>query len=146
MLPESIVVNPSLNLSELLFLSALKSKKEGYERYMYSFFSQNSTDIKADERELVHTFKNEAVTYLDKFSAELVKINNYLPENEKLSAAPVKHNEMVNSLDFNARFSEAQLASITSFITYSTSLEFKLNYMWSQRIKPVLSSLKRKLK
>ena len=145
MLPESKVVNPSLNLSELLFLSALKTQKKGYEHYMYSYFTRNSTDMKADESELINTFKRKAVVYLNSFSTEVDKMNSYLPENEKLSAYRFNQNEIVTNSGFDARFSEAQLASITSFIKYSTSLKFKLNFMWSNNIKPVLRSFKRKL-
>jgi hypothetical protein len=123
------LVNPSLSLSELLLLRKVKEQNPLLGETLYFRLLDIKKSEKAENSGIERYHQDILSEYLEKFNKTWQICNGHLTNDEKLNY-PSGTDRKVTIEDKIGSFSETQIDAISSIISDSVSVKFKLKIEW----------------
>ena len=133
------LVNPSLTLSELLFLKAQFSISPRTVAHYYEAFLTIPKEKKGDDQDIENAYRQVISEKLSKHQATVTLLNRHLPENEKLDEAKISISTSVTQRNFAPNLSDYQLHVVKEKERYLNSPIGRLK-LWVEYFKIKLAT------
>lgn len=122
-------VNPSLTISELIFLKELYKKNKFLSKVYYKKMIDIPICKKAENKKIEEYYKSILNNQLLKFASTWLLCNKNLQDSEQL-VLPIKLKNNIEFKNLNLTFSESQYKAIASILSDSLNLRFYLKLEW----------------
>jgi hypothetical protein len=122
LIPPPKLVNPSLNLSELILIKKLNRHQSYFANFLSAKFSTISRKDKRENSNIVEYYKDSLSLEMANYGDTWKICNQFLPVNEKLSY-PKETAKQTLIIQKNGCFSEQQIEAIVSVMADSLTLK-----------------------
>lgn len=139
------VVNPSLSISELLFIKKLRAHNVWLANAYYDRMLKIPKGEKSKDRQLEHYYRQVLGGHLAQYETTWLHCNEWLPEGEPLHLPAVAAGQdHLQGQDMTLTFSEKQVEAITAFLSESTSTGFQLE-LKKRQLRQTLGQFKNRI-